>query len=236
MGRRDDEFWANFLGVRATDWNVPGLSIRAHAGLAGYVGVWIFRCREHTVVSAPGDWVAPLERKLDERDAERLFDESFVKDVFGDDFDRVSGAAFQGSLDPQRFRHVDASQVRPVGRDELERLCAACRSAGVDDSGIHKAGDYLMGYVEGGTLAAAAGYRSWSDHAGDPCILAHPDFYGRGYGTAVTSAVVQRALQAGKLLLYQTLEANRGAVRIALKLGYEQHARHLAVRLRPRLQ
>jgi hypothetical protein len=34
------------------------------------------------------------------------------------------------------------------------------------------------------------------------------------------------------LLLYQTLEANRGAVQIALNLGYEQYARHVAVRLK----
>lgn len=46
------------------------------------------------------------------------------------------------------------------------------------------------------------------------------------------STVVNQALQEGKLLLYQTLEANRGAVRIALKLGYEQYGRHLAVRLK----
>jgi hypothetical protein len=44
--------------------------------------------------------------------------------------------------------------------------------------------------------------------------------------------VVQRALNEGKLLLYQTLEANSGAVHIARKLGYEQYARHVAVRLR----
>jgi hypothetical protein len=47
----------------------------------------------------------------------------------------------------------------------------------------------------------------------------------------VTSAVVDQALRMGKLLLYQTLEANHGAVRIALRLGYQQYARHVAVRL-----
>jgi predicted GNAT family acetyltransferase len=89
-----------------------------------------------------------------------------------------------------------------------------------------------VGYFQGSLLLAVAGYRPWSDVAGDPCILTHPDFYGRGFGTAVTSAVVHRALAQGKLLLYQTLEANAGAVRIAHRLGYEQYARHVAVRLR----
>jgi predicted GNAT family acetyltransferase len=89
-----------------------------------------------------------------------------------------------------------------------------------------------MGYFQGSILLAVAGYRAWTDVAGDPCILTHTDFHGRGYGTAVASAVVQRALNEGKLLLYQTLEANLGAVHIARKLGYEQYARHVAVRLR----
>jgi hypothetical protein len=47
----------------------------------------------------------------------------------------------------------------------------------------------------------------------------------------VTSAVVAAALASGKLLLYQTLESNEPSVRIALSLGYERYANHLAVRL-----
>jgi len=44
--------------------------------------------------------------------------------------------------------------------------------------------------------------------------------------------VVERALNKGKLLLYQTLEGNIGAVRIARRLGYEQYGRHVEVHLR----
>jgi hypothetical protein len=40
------------------------------------------------------------------------------------------------------------------------------------------------------------------------------------------------ALQEGKLLLYQTLETNMASISIARRLGYEQYARHVAVRLR----
>jgi hypothetical protein len=55
---------------------------------------------------------------------------------------------------------------------------------------------------------------------------------GTAPGTTSLSPVVAAALKEGKLLLYQTLEANRGAVQIALNLGYEQYARHVAVRLK----
>jgi len=60
-----------------------------------------------------------------------------------------------------------------------------------------------------------AGYRPWTEIAGDPCVITHPGFRGRGCGTAVVSAVMEQGLQEGRLLLYQTLEANRSAVKIA---------------------
>jgi hypothetical protein len=46
------------------------------------------------------------------------------------------------------------------------------------------------------------------------------------------SAVVEQGLKEGRLLLYQTLEANRGAVKIALNLVYHQYGRPVAVRLK----
>jgi hypothetical protein len=51
-------------------------------------------------------------------------------------------------------------------------------------------------------------------------------------GCATAIDLCGKALGDNKLLLYQTLESNTGAVRIAVKLGYEQYARHLAVRLK----
>lgn len=63
-------------------------------------------------------------------------------------------------------------------------------------------------------------------------MLTHPEFRGRGCGAAVVRAVVADALSVGKLLLYQTLEANHAAVRLAFSLGYERFASHVAVRLK----
>ena len=58
-----------------------------------------------------------------------------------------------------------------------------------------------------------AGYRAWSDIAGDPCVLTHPAYRAKGRGAAVVSMIVARALEDGKTLLYQTLEANAPAVK-----------------------
>jgi hypothetical protein len=91
MAIRDDEFWAQFLGIEPSAWSLPGFSVRAHVGLSGFKGLWCFRRRDHTVVSAPDGWVPLLRSRLGESDAARLFDETFLADLFGDDFDRLIG-------------------------------------------------------------------------------------------------------------------------------------------------
>jgi GNAT superfamily N-acetyltransferase len=234
MSIRDDEFWARFLGIESSDWNSPGLSIRAHVGLIGYRGLWCFRRNERVVVSAPEGWVSYLSERLTQDSTSKLLDEAFLLDLLGEDFEYLIGPAFQGCLDPTRFRHFHASEVRCLTSDDnvaYEQFRSECGAASLETSGLDKAAGDLMGYFRNSTLVAVCGYRPWNELAGDPCILTHPDCYGKGYGTAVTSAVVDQALRMGKLLLYQTLEANHGAVRIALRLGYQQYARHVAVRL-----
>src|SRR6185295_17613661 len=95
---RDDRFWANYLGIRASDWEKPGVSICSHVGLEGYQGVWCFRRLDRTVVSAPAGWIDHLQARLAGIGQDLLMQESFLCELFGTDFDRVIGPAFQGSL------------------------------------------------------------------------------------------------------------------------------------------
>jgi GNAT superfamily N-acetyltransferase len=99
-------------------------------------------------------------------------------------------------------------------------------------AGLDEATLYLAAIFEGDRIGSLAGFRAWRHEVGDPCVLTHPTHRRRGWATATTSAVVERALAEGKVLLYQTLEANTAAIKIAQRLGYEQYARHVAVRLR----
>jgi predicted GNAT family acetyltransferase len=80
-------------------------------------------------------------------------------------------------------------------------------------------------------LVALGGLEGWSADAANPGVLAHPQYRGRGHATAVLSAVVELAIGQRKLVLYQTLLANHASVAIATRLGFEQYASHLAVRL-----
>ena len=82
------------------------------------------------------------------------------------------------------------------------------------------------------TALGRVAHRSWREDAGGPCVLTHPEFRGAGHGTAVVRAVIADAWSNGKLLLYQTLESNEAAVRIAFALGYQRYGSHVAVRLK----
>ena len=128
---------------------------------------------------------------------------------------------------PKMF--VDSQTVTP---DSYEPFAQSAARMTISDFGIDKAPLYQTGFFNNGKLAAVSGYRPWNDHVGDPCVLTHPEWRGRGYGAAVMSETVGLALTDGKLLLCQTLESNIPAVKIAQRLGYARYAQHVAVRLK----
>ena len=232
MAIRDDKFWAEFLGVDPTDWRRTGVSVQPHVGLRGYRGLWCFRRNQRVVVSAPDSWVARLAELIDRRaNDDLLLLPTFWARALSHDFEQAIGPAFQGCLNPAKFRHRPNDSVRPVGDADglaVEEFRNAC---GPDWNMPDDARLWRHAYFENGFITAMAGYRSWSESAGDPCVITRPDARSGGRGAAVTSAVVAEALANGKLLLYQTLESNKPAVRIARSLGYDQYSNHLAVRL-----
>lgn len=182
-------------------------------------------------MSAPASWVARLSEILARGDDGVVLAPAFWMRALSQDVERVIGPAFQGSLDPGQFEPKVDSSVRPVDDDDrlaLDEFRATCGS----DWNLPEAAQlWRHGHFEEGAVTALAAYRPWSDNVGDPCVITRPDARSRGHGAAVTSAVVAKALEDGKLLLYQTLESNEPAVRIALSLGYERYANHVAVRL-----
>jgi len=234
MGKGDDEFWADFLGIEPADWATPGVTVQPHVGLRGFCGFWCFRRNSRSVVSAPAAWVPRLTEAVRGVAEAQLMLSSFWAQALPHDFERSIGPAFQGCLDPRKFEHRPHHAVRRVDDSDgaaLDEFRAAC-DADWSDGGLDRAPLWRHAYFEEGRMSALAGYRAWKEHAGDPCILTRSDVRSGGRGAAVTAAVVAQALAHDKLLLYQTLESNQAAVRLAFSLGYERYANHLAIRLK----
>lgn len=236
MGWGDDVFWAEFLGIDPNEWAVPGISYRAHVGLSGYQGFWCFQRNDRVVVSAPARWLERLEVLLAGWDQKGLMTCTALAEVLGADFERSIGPAFQGCLEPHRFVHRAEPLVQKLSSappNVIDRFRSECGTRAWDESGLATAELWRYACFEGAQITALAGYRRLRGCAGGPCVLTHPDFRGQGRGAAVAAAVVADALANAELLLYQTLESNQAAIKLARGLGYERYGSHVAVRLKP---
>ena len=234
MGHRDDVYWAQFLGILPANWMGSGILFRSHVGLRGYRGLWCFRRGARVVVSAPRAWLSRLQDLWGAWDEDRIFDVASVEESLGEDCDRCIGPSFQGCLDPACFHDVESPQVRVVvasDRAGIERFEEQCGADSWSVSGLSDVRALRYVYLDGTQVTAMAGFRDRIDNAGDISVLTHPRFRGEGRGAAVVGAVARDALASGHLVLYQTLESNRAAVKLALSLGFARYGNHLAVRL-----
>lgn len=233
MERRHHVFWAEFFGIDPGEFETAGVSVVPHVGLIGYGGTWFFMRGARLVVSTPEAWLPHLRHELVDADPV-LPSPAAVSRLFGAELQRSVGPAFHGALTAAAFRPSHTVGVRPIGESDAEALLqfrAECALEQWNDAALDDATLFRAAHFQDDRITALAGFRPWSQTAGDPCVLTHPDYRGRGLAKRVVSAVVAEALAAERVLLYQTLESNPAAVRLALGLGYSRYANHLAVRL-----
>ncbi len=233
--RRIDAFWAGFFGVPIEALDEPGAQVVPHVGLGDYAGAWFFVRGAACVVSAPGRWVELLRRALAERTFDAVLSEEGLTTVFGEAFAGTVGPAFHGHLDPAHFRPHPAPEVRAIRASDapwVAALRAACADEDWEDASLKLEAPGAFGWFEDDALLAAASLTDWGPDTVGPDVLTHPERRRAGCGKAVVSAVVSHALDAGKVLTYQTLMENEPALGIARSLGFEPYASHVAVRLR----
>jgi predicted GNAT family acetyltransferase len=127
--------------------------------------------------------------------------------------------------------HLGVRALTPEDEAALRSLADACEVEAWERAGIAFDEPNVLGCFVDARLVAAARYRpAWGQtaHIG---VVTHPAYRGRGYGRAVVSAATAQGLEAGFIVLYQTLVANAPSVALATGLGYQSYATHLAVRL-----
>lgn len=232
--RSVDRFWAGFLDVDVARLLEPGLTVVAHRRFGDWEGAWVFRRDDACVVMAPARLVERLAEALSPLPVDALQSTDVLATVFGAEFDRTVGPAYQGHLEPRAFRPYRGSKtVRSLDASDagaLEGLRLASEPEEWDAADIHP--DAAFGCLADGALVAAASLNDWPPDAMIPGVVTHPAHRGRGYGAAVVSRVVAHALEQGTLALYQTLLENVASVALAKRLGYVQYATHVAVRLK----
>ncbi|MDE3096029.1 MAG: GNAT family N-acetyltransferase [Chloroflexota bacterium] len=211
------------------------LVARPEGTLRGYHGVYVFRHGFSCIVSPPAAWRAPLRAALAGRTPDGAFDVDTLLAVLGAAAERAVGPSWIGCADASDLRPVRAGAARQLeGRDRpaLLALAEACGAADWEHSAIDPARPPIFGAFEGPALAAAASYEPWGERLRAVGVVTHPARRRRGYGRAVAAAATAHGIEDGRVMLWQTLEANAPSMAIARALGYQPYARTIAVRLR----
>jgi GNAT superfamily N-acetyltransferase len=233
---RIDAHWSRFLGVPASALQRPGVVVTPHAELSGYRGVWFFVRGHSAVVSAPPEWVSQLQRVCRSAAATELVSHASATRALRDAAGEIIGPSFQGWLSPARFRAVASDGVRRVASPRaaiISDLQAACSPTEWAHGGIDAGAAEVWVSLHGPQAVALGQLRPHSGGAVDPCVITHPAHRGQGHALRLVGAMAEEALSTGHLVLYQTLLSNGPATSIALRLGFEQYATLLAVRLVP---
>ncbi len=219
--------------------------------LANYHGVYVWQMGGVTLVSVPEGLVDGVRRAMDRalmkfiegsdfhgRVEDGYINETFWRTALGERVARVIGPAYQGFCDAESFRPADTQGARPLTLNDhraLRAFIAACPPEDWQDSSIALDHLPLFGLERDGALVALASAPSRAEMLGmrSVGVVTLPAARGTGAGLAVVSALVEGVITEEYITLrYQTLRANLPSVAIARRLGFEDVATSLAVRLR----
>jgi GNAT superfamily N-acetyltransferase len=228
-------FWAGYLGCGRAQLSQAGTAVvRNGPGLADYSGATAFYRPPACVLAVPATWYEHSTAQLASQPASAVFEAALLRQVFGAAVDRIIGPAWLGYADHSDFQPARPRGTRPLTDHDLpalRRLAVVCGPTAWAHSGIDPGRPPVYGCYAGRTLAAAGMLEPWGDRLPHVGIVTHPGHRGRGYGTAVVSAMTADGLAGGHVVQYRTLQANLPSVAVAGKLGFQRFARTLAVRL-----
>lgn len=224
-----DRYWADHLGCLPTElFSAPFRVITHGEELRGYRGVQLLFREGMATASVPPDRESELRSRL------AGLENGFCPAAFAAALSPVAalvlGPAYLGYT---REIRGDDSTARALSFDDapaVESLRQACGEEAWDHGGS-SLDVPCSGVFVSGQLTALAGYETWGGTIAHLCIVTRPDFRGRGFGRAAVAHLARRALAAGLLPQYRTLDANTPSIRIAEALGFQRYATSMAVRL-----
>jgi len=142
----------------------------------------------------------------------------------------VIGPAYIGYADAASQPEHPARALGPddaAAHDALQQSCDATEWEHGGSAIEHPCSAVFVG----GRVAALAGYEVWGGTIAHISVVTHPDFRSRGFGRSAVAHLAGRAITAGLLPQYRTLQSNRASIRVAESLGFHSYAISTAVRL-----
>ena len=224
-----NNYWATHLGCPPDELFAEPFRIITHgAGLADYCGVFaLFRGGAVTVSIPPSraDTLRPLLS---------LLRHGCSPDSFASALSPVSsavlGPACVGYADSVSEPMHPARALGPGDAAAVTELQQSCDAIDWERGGSPIEHPCSAVFV-GSRVAALAGYEVWGSTIAHISIVTHPDFRSRGFGRSAVAHLAGRAIAAGLLPQYRTLESNHPSIRIARSLGFHFYATSMAARL-----
>ena len=222
-------YWATDLGCSPDELFVEPFRIVTHgAELADYCGVFALFRDGNVTASVPPDRADTLRALLSS------LPNGFSPDSFASALSSVSSAV----IGPAYIAYAEAATqpVHPVralvpeDAPALKVLQQSCDATEWEHGGSaieHPCSAVFLG----GRIVALAGYEIWGGSIAHISIVTHPDFRNRGFGSSAVAHLAGRAIAAGLLPQYRTLQSNRPSIRVAELLGFHSYATSTAVRL-----
>jgi GNAT superfamily N-acetyltransferase len=225
-----ESYWAAQFGVPRELLFTEPLSITTHAGeLEDYRGVFVLSRDGAKVISLPSAYAESLRPII-----LKLSSNSSLEDlapVLQPIASAVLGPAFIGYADeiPPPLHPSRALTLKDA--PAVAALRAACGEIEWEHGGSNTSANPASGVFMGDQLAALSAYEVWGGTIAHISVITHPEHRGRGFGTAAVAHLSARALAAGLLPQYRTLDANQPSIRLAGSIGFVRYATSLAIRL-----
>jgi GNAT superfamily N-acetyltransferase len=126
-----------------------------------------------------------------------------------------------------------AHPARALGLDDAAALAALQQSCDATEweHGGSSIEHPCSAVFVGERIASLAGYKVWGGTIAHISVVTHPDFRRHFFGRSVVAHLAGRAIAAGLLPQYRTLQSNRASIRVAELLGFHSYATSMAVRL-----
>lgn len=222
-------YWAAHLGCSPEELFAEPFRILTHGvELAGYNGVFALFRGGAVMISIPPDAAGTLRAPLSGV-SQGCSPGSFASALSSVSAAVIGPASIGYAAKVSQPMHP-ARALGPADAAELQTLQQSCDASDWEHGGS-SIEQPTSGVFVGGRLFAVAGYEVWGGTIAHISIVTHPDFRSRGFGRSAVAHLTHRAIDAGLLAQYRTLESNRASIRIAESLGFHAYATSTAVRL-----
>lgn len=222
-------YWASHLGCTSEELFSEPLRIITHGPeLADYDGVFALFREGAAVVSLPANRSEALRPLLAGFGADGS--PEALAAALQPAAEKIIGPAWIGYCTEAVQPMHPARALNPEGVPALQALQQLCNATEWEHGGSSAENPCSGAFAEG-QLVALAGYEIWGGAIAHISVITRPDCRGKGFARSAVAHLAARALEAGLLPQYRTLESNTASIRIAETLGFRPYARSLAVRL-----